>query len=373
MHVKRALPLAAAAIAVVAVVLFVVGIQYKSSGGSRIGAVLPLTGDLAKFGAAFQMGIALAVERNGSGVSVVYDDDGGDPSRGITAFSRLIDAEGVPAVIGGTTSPVAMALSPIADRRNVVLISPAATAPALSQFKYFFRVMPSDSYEGSLMAQFASTRLNKPQIAMVYVNNDWGQGLMSVFVGAYRAAGGPVTGTFPFQPGQTDFRVLVSQLKASNATYIYLLGYLKELTAFLTQATELGLDRKYLGAFSMNDPDLLSRIPKTTLEGSFVTVPDYDPANPRSDVAREFAAAFAKRYGQAPDQFAAHAYDCAGVTLDAIRSGARTGSQIRGYLDGRTFDGATGTFTFKGADVQKPYRILEYREGRFAGGDHAAL
>ena len=337
----------------------------QSHHGDRIGAILPLTGDLAKFGESFRRGMTLAVDDSKTKISVIYDDDAGDAGRGATAFVRLVDAENVPAVVGAATSPVAMAVSPIADRRQVVVVSPAATAPALSRYHYFFRVMPSDSYEGTVMARFVSQSLHHPTVAIVYVNNDWGDGLRNVFADAYRKSGGTIVGEYAFERQQTDFRALISLLKGTNTQYIYLLGYLKELVAFQTEATELALGRKYLGAFSMDDPDLIARVPAASLRGSFVTVPAYDPNNPRSAVTRDFIQRYLQRYGTKPDQFAAHGYDSAMVVAAAIRSGARTGPAIRAFLDGRSFDGVTGPFTFKGGDVKKAYRIMEFANDSF--------
>ena len=109
----------------------------------KIGAILPLTGDMAKFGASFKKGIDLAVgEINAEGgirgikPQIIYEDDAGESKQAVSAFRKLITQHKIHAVIGGVMSSTAMPIAPIAEKEKVVIISPTATAPALSRFKY---------------------------------------------------------------------------------------------------------------------------------------------------------------------------------------------------------------------------------------------
>lgn len=330
------------------------------------GAILPLTGDLAKFGSSFRNGIELAVSESPIPVKIVYEDDAADPNRSALAFRKLVDADRVPLVIGGAISSGALSIAPIADREQVVLLSPAATAPALSEFHYFFRVQPSDFYEGTLMARFSLNDLQVKQMAIVYVNNDWGKGLADVFAREYQRLGGVVNPTYAFERQATDFRTIIDRLKASKTERVYLLGYLDELLSFLQQGTELGLKAKYLGAFSLYDPEILAKIPPEHLEGSYMTVPVYDPAS-SNKVVSNFAASYKKSFNADPDQFAAHAYDCAKLALQALKEGKKDGKSIASYIRSLgNFEGVTGEMNFRSGDVVKPYRIFTVAKGSYS-------
>ena len=104
-----------------------------------VGAILPLTGNGAKYGEAARKGIELAREetnsRNrirGKMLNVVYEDSQGDPRRAVDAFRKLASVDRVPAVIGDLFSSATLAVAPLANESRVVLLSPTSSAPELT-------------------------------------------------------------------------------------------------------------------------------------------------------------------------------------------------------------------------------------------------
>ena len=238
--------------------------EKEEEGAIKIGAILPLTGDMATFGESFKNGIDLAIdEANEKGIHgkkaiVIYEDDRGKGDFAVSAFWKLITSDKVESVIGGVMSSTAMPIAPIAQKEKVVLLSPTATAPALSQFKnYFFRIQPSDVFEGAIMAEFASKQLKAKKLGVLYVNNDWGSGLSKVFISKFGLLGGTIPIVEPYSLGDTDFRSQLTKIKSVNPEYIYLLGYLKELSIILKQMLELGVKSRILSAYSFDDPKLI--------------------------------------------------------------------------------------------------------------------
>ena len=90
------------------------------------------------------------------------------------------------------------------------------------------------------MAEFASKRLHAKSVAVFYVNNDWGLGLAQVFRNDFRNLGGRVPVAESYNLGDTDFRTQLTKLKAEAPPFVYLLGYLKELSIILRQMREFG-------------------------------------------------------------------------------------------------------------------------------------
>ena len=121
----------------------------------KIGAILPLTGDIAVYGQKMKNGIDLAVKHinskggiDGKQIKVLYEDDQGEPKASVAAVQKLITIEKIPVIIGGAISATALPTVPIADKKKVVLFSPAATTPKLSGMsRYFFRNWPADIYD----------------------------------------------------------------------------------------------------------------------------------------------------------------------------------------------------------------------------------
>lgn len=342
-----------------------------------IGALLPLTGDAAVYGVAIKNGIELAVERlNANGgvagkpLRVIYEDDRGQASAGVSGMRKLIDVDKVHVVIGGAMSSVCAAIAPLAQTSRVVLISPTASAPALSNAgPYFFRIWPSDLADGEFMAVAARDRLDLRRVSILYVNTEYGTGIEQVFRREFEKRQGIIVSSEGYPLGATDFRAQLTKIRSLRPDALYLPGYYQEVAGILRQMRELGVRTKILGVNSFHDPRLLA-IARDTAEGAIFTYPTYESDSPDPKVAA-FVEAYRQRYGQTPDPFAAQGYDALQLLAAAWSKGATTAEDIRRVLsETKDFPGVAGPITFVGSDVMKPLRLMTVQQGRFvAVGD----
>src|SRR5580765_8140007 len=166
-----------------------------------IGEVGSLTGSEATFGISTKNAVDLAIEEvNAKGgvlgkpVRVVVLDDQGKPDEAATAMSRLITQEKVAAVIGEVASSRSLAMAPIAQAKKVPMISPSSTNPKVTQVgDYIFRVCFIDPFQGSVMANFASTNLKSKKAAILKdIKNDYSMGLSQFFRETYSKKGGEI-------------------------------------------------------------------------------------------------------------------------------------------------------------------------------------
>jgi len=366
--------IAGTVVVLLCVAALVIAVRSKKPQDVRIGAVLPLTGDLAIYGQKMKRGIDLAISQvsaeggvAGRHVQVDYEDDQGDPKTSIAATQKLITVDGVKVIIGGAISATALPCIPIIDRSHVVLFSPAATSPSLSgASKYFFRNWPPDTYDGTAMGEFAAKSLRFKEVAVLYVNNEWGVAISKIFTDTFQANGGRVTITESYEPNGTDFRTQLTKIAVRRPEAIYIPGYLKELITILRQKQELRISTKVLSAYGFYDPQILQQ-DGGAAEGAIFTAPAYDPDNQDPGVTR-FVSAFHKVYGDKPDIWAAQAYDAARIVIAALQTGVVSGPEIRNAIAKvKDFDGVTGRTSFNAnGDVQKPLRFLTVRYGQFA-------
>lgn len=341
-------------------------------GGLRVGVALPLTGDAAVYGQAIKDGIELAAEQDdteGQRIVLIFEDDRGVPRDAISAVRRLIDVERTPVIIGGAMSSTAEPIIPVIDQAQVTLISPTATKPNLpGMSRYFFRLWPSDDYDGKVMAEAAYNDLGLRRVAVLYVNVAYGVGITDVFTREFRSLGGEIVSSEGYRQGATDFRTLLTRIAAENPDAIYLPGYVAEISNILRQAQELDLGVSFLGVNSMYDPQLLE-LAGAAAEGAVFTYPTFDVQS--SDAAIEgFVSAFRKRYGRAPDAFAAQGYDAYRIIEVACeRSPHRTGPALRdALLSLGSYSGPGGEFEFTAdGDVEKPLRLMTVHNGQFTG------
>jgi len=341
----------------------------------KIGAILPLTGEIAVYGQKMKKGIDLAVKQinneggvNGSQIRILYEDDQGDPKTSVAAVQKLITTEKVPTIIGGAISATALPSVPIVDKNKVVLFSPAATTPKLSGLsKYFFRNWPSDIYDGTAMGEFAVKELKLKKVAVLYVNNEWGIAISELFAETFKKNGGQIVAMENYEQNATDFRTQLTKIVSYNYNLeaIYVPGYLKELINILKQKKEMGIKVRILSAYGFYDPQIVEQA-KDAAEGAIFTAPTYDPENP-SPAVRNYVVSFQAEYGGKPDIWSAQAYDAMNIIALSLKKGARTGPEIQGEIAKvKNFEGVSGLTSFdEKGDVQKPLRFMTVKKGKF--------
>lgn len=338
----------------------------------KIGVLSPLSGPAALYGEMMKKGVDLAIDElnskggiNGKNISVIYEDDQIDPKQGVAAFQKLITIEKVPAVIGPMGSSVVLAVAPIANQQKVVILSPTASAPDITNAgDYVFRNTPSDVYEGKETAKFAYNSLNLRKIAILYINNDYGVGLKDIFKNNFEQSGGIVTAMESFDPNSNDFRTQLSKIKETAPEAIYMIAY-KESIQILKQITELGLDVKVLSVTPFQDPEVIEKA-KGSAEGVIYAFVGYDPESKRKEV-QDFNQAFRNKYGIDPDPSAAASYDAAKLIAFAIEKGGYSGEGIKNALyDIKDFSGVSGITSFDvNGDVVKPVEFRIIKNGKF--------
>jgi len=191
-----------------------------SLGPIKIGVVALLTGTHAVYGKNVQDGVALAVEEinaaggiSGRRVELIVEDEGSSPQTAVSAVQRLIDIWKVPAIIGPVSSSGVMAAAPTANQRKVVLLSPGAASPNITDAGDFvFRNRASGSAESLVMAEHAYYALGIREIAILQITTDYGEGFRKVFEDRFRELGGRILLVEYFDAGGADFRAQVQKL-----------------------------------------------------------------------------------------------------------------------------------------------------------------
>jgi len=337
-----------------------------------IGAILPLTGSGAKYGQSAKKGTDLAVEEiNALGgirdktLRVIYEDSMLDPKQGVSAINKLVTVNKVPAIIGAMASSVTLAIAPIAEKNNVVLLSPASSAPEISKAgDYIFRNTYSDIYEGLRMGTYAYKELKLRRMAVLHINNDFGVGLRKTFGQSFVKLGGEVVATESYEQGATDFRTQLNKVKQSEPDAIYIVGY-SEMGQLLRQAKEIGINIPFISCIMFEDPKILE-IAKEAAEGVIYAYPAYAPVSGQQNVSR-FVSKFEQKHNEKPDIYAASSYDALKILAYAIDRGGFSSEEIKKSLYSiKDFPGVTGSTTFdSNGDVTKPIGIKKVQNGIF--------
>jgi len=138
----------------------------------QIGAVLPLTGEVASYGTGSKEGVEFALEEANKAQTkyrfeATFEDSKGDPKTALSALQSLLATKRPMALIGENISSATLAMVPVIDAAKIVLVSPSASAPTLTgKSRYFFRVFPSDTEEGDFMSGVIKERVPNAKVCV---------------------------------------------------------------------------------------------------------------------------------------------------------------------------------------------------------------
>lgn len=346
----------------------------------KIGAVLSLSGPAEEWGQNARNGITLAVDElnnaggiNGSQVEVLYRDCVTNENKAKDALNSLL-SEGVQAVIGDVTSTCVRAMTEIANKHEVVLITPGASHPDISKRGDFvFRYWYSDELEGKADAIYAKESLKWQRVVTLYINIAYGKGINEVFVREFKAKKGEVIRQIPFELKQNDFGPQVTQLlQETNPDGLFLVGYKNETIAILKQLKkkfeETGKSVPILSTQAFHNLSII-RDSEGAAEGVVFSVPrPPDQSNTRAAAFRE---AYRQRYGkdldEDPADFSDTSYDSLMIIAEALKRGNTTGPRIREYIEAlENYRGAVGDVTFNAnGDVPREFAFKQVTNGKF--------
>ena len=370
-----------------------------------IGSVMALTGSLGVLGQAIAEGAQLAVSDlnaaggvNGCTVKLSLADDQTQPNVGVDAAKKLVDVQHVPAIVGALSSGITTAiLTSVTAPSHVITISPASTSPTLTDLGkqgktggYFFRTAPSDALQSVAIAKIALDH-NINKVAVLYLNNAYGQGLADAFDSAFTKLGGTVTQKVVYNPDQPSYRSEVNKALGGNPQALFLIGYPGDGTTIAREWVASGGPQTWLLPDGLEDQHFVDDVGAQYFKTVFGTASGSTTTPSLATFRKEFQ----DKFGKVPTQaYVTNAYDAtvivglameyAGTNTDtaAIRDAMRkvtdpNGQKVFAGVNeleaahslmklGTTvqYVGATGPLHFNQyGDVAGPYNIWTVKDG----------
>jgi branched-chain amino acid transport system substrate-binding protein len=349
----------------------------------KIGVFEPLTGDNAGGGELEVEGVKLANELFpevlGKKVELVIVDNKSDKAEAATAAARLVEQDKVNAIIGSWGSSLSMAAGNIVKDAKVPAVGASCTNPQVTlNNDYYFRVCFIDPFQGTVMANYAISKLGAKTAAIIQeVSNDYSVGLASFFKDSFilnTGAEDSIVDTENYQTGDKDFSAILTNIKAKNPDVIFAPGNFTESALIIKQARQLGIETPFLGGDTWETPDFLSVGGADVNGAAFSTF--FDKSMTTTDAAKTFLSEYEKKNpGKEPAAVTALGYDAYILILDAItRANSAEGPAIRDALaQTLNFQGVTGSTTLDAnGDAVKDAVIKTVEDGVFTYLDYVA-
>ena len=342
-----------------------------------IGLVAPLTGQVAAYGAQVKNGAEAAVDtinKNGGilGEKVVLKlaDDAGDPKQGVSAANNLV-GDGVHYVVGPVTSGVAMAASDVFAENGVLMVTPTATTPDLTNrgLTNVLRTCGRDDQQAEVAAKYVLDHLKDKKIAIIHDKGTYGMGLANAFKAAVNAGGMKEVMYEGLTPGEKDYSALVGRLKKDGAEVIYFGGYHPEGGLLARQLADAGVKAQIIGGEGLSNTEYWA-IGNQAAEGTLFTNASDALKNPASAEA----VAVLKEKGVPPEAFTLNAYAAVQVIKAGIEKVGKADDAMAvaaALKDGEPVQTAIGKLTYgENGDLSSPsFSLYKWDDGKIVAAD----
>ena len=320
----------------------------------KIGFLNDATGDIAVYApgfvAASQITIGLAntlAYSQGVQFEIVYADSGCDATMGGSAAQTLVDA-GVWGVVGAACSGASMGANAVLSAAGIPQVSYASTSPALSdatQYPSFYRVVPSDAFQGSVVADVMVADM-QDNVAVVHMTNAYGSGLADAFVASMDA--GHICTQIGYDQTTTDFTSAVSTVVNEGCTSVMMVSYAADGAMLIEEMSLQGYSGAIYGADGIAEAGLAADMAdKSLVDGIIATKPSAGGA--MSTVGMVFAAQCAAIPDCAGGIYTAEAFDAVYIVAFAAFTHLATPGITKDMAiagTGNGLEGASGAITF---------------------------
>ncbi len=335
----------------------------------KIGVVASLTGPASATGKDMWQSAQIAADEiNANGgvyvqelgqkipVRVIAGDDESTREGGQKTVTKLISSDNVDALVGGFSSAVTTATQSVVAEYKVPYVITGASSPTITRrtdidTTSMYHFCPTTDDYGGQTTSFISNFLrpviyrkfnfseDRPlRLAIIYQDSPYGKGVLSAVENTIKKENLPIkiVSNESFKMGETDFRTLLTNVKAAQPDIIYSAAFLNEQAPMITQGRrDVGLNTLFVVVECNDDPDYYKGLSRYG-EGSIIeshfspyTVPNGSTAN----AAVAFKNSYEKKWGGLPGMMGATTYEGVNIVANAIgRAGSLDKTKIKDAL-----------------------------------------
>jgi len=365
-----------AVVAMVVVALMITGCTKKQEAVEpiKVGVAGPHSGDLASYGIPTVKAAELVVDKvNAAGgvlgrpVELIVEDDVCKPEVATNTATKLV-SDGVVVVLGHICSGATKAALGIYNDAGVIVMSPSATNPSLTQsgdYPNFFRTIASDDMQAKLGAEFTVNTLGAKKIAVLHDKGDYGKGYAEFAKKYLDEMNGVEVVLFEgITPGAVDYSAIVQKIAQSGADAVIYGGYHPEASKIVTQMKKKMMDIPFISDDGVKD-DTFIKVAGDYAEGVYASGPMDVSDLPMYQEAVE---AYKAKYNEDPGAFYKEGYAAATALLNAIeKAGSTDYTAIEKALRTEYVDTPVGSISFdeKGDAIGVGFSMYRVVNGKY--------
>ncbi len=362
------------ALAVIASLTMMAGCADGGDGGDsgmpsaepiKVGAVLSLTGAQSGLGGpeknAIEMEVALINDEggiNGRPLEVIIEDDASDPDQAVARTTKLIEQDGVVAIIGSTGTGQSMAMRDVIRSAGVPQVSLGSGAILTRDLDPLVFQTP---WTANLIVPLALEYLKSEGLTNVgLITEDTGFGKDGKALIAEAAAGYGLTivSEQVFKPADTDMTGQLTVIENAGADVVLMWSSVAASSIVPKNMAQLNLGIPLVCSHGVAKQEFIDGAGEAgedviAFAGKVLAPETYGVGTESYDAATGFVKRYTAAYGVAPDHFAGHAYDGLYLVVEALKRLGKdvTPAGLRDQIEATSgFPGIGGVFTFSATD-----------------------
>lgn len=225
----------------------------------KVGGLWPLSGDNAAIGNGQKAAFQFAIDKidaaggikslGGRPLQAVYGDTAGKPETGASETQRLIQQEGVVAVVGAYQSSVTLPSSAKAQSLSTPFIDDIAVSDKITDrgYDFVFRAGPKNAWYARDMVDFLDylgQQMGKPvtRVALLHEDTDFGTGAAQAQTQLVQAKGMQIVADVSYTAaGAADLTTQVNKVKAASPDVVLTTTYLTDSILIVRARVQLGM------------------------------------------------------------------------------------------------------------------------------------
>jgi ABC-type branched-subunit amino acid transport system substrate-binding protein len=295
----------------------------------KVGAALPLSGPLARVGQDVRAALAayFAEVNSGGGIygrrfELIVEDSAGDPARTAEATRKLVEVDGVFALVGSFEPRASGPTNEYLSRREVPLVGPTTLSPrlVLPPNRYVFYLLPTFSDQARALADFVAAKAKglpqQARLAVLYTAGEFDADALAGLRAQAKLRSLQLVAEQPYDPAKFSAPAAVRELAAKKATHVFFFGGAENFAA-LARATEAAhLDAALLSSIIMVGRGAFD-LPPAAAARTYLA---YPAALPNAEDFAEFASLMEKSHvGMRSPAFQAVAFAAAKTLVEATK------------------------------------------------------
>ncbi|MBU1702389.1 MAG: ABC transporter substrate-binding protein [Candidatus Eisenbacteria bacterium] len=303
----------------------------------KVGILAPLNGPDAPVGVALANGVDLALSYQArsrhADVSLFVEDTSGGEAEAIQKALNLLDQNDVDLLLGEIWSSRTLAVAGVARARDVLMISPVASDPAVGrvgQGIYSLAVSRIRQMERLLVYAKESLEVKRP--ALFYSDAEDGRALRDIVTDIWISLGMPSPRRFAYTPGQHDFVQDVEEALSGGADAIIALGSSRETLSLVSHASQKGFLGPYLGLETLGTDENIHLLQERLCLAAYAD-DSYAVTLPGGENPDAFDQVYRQQFGTAADRFARHGFLSMLLLYQIISSSGESIEALEGGLE----------------------------------------